>query len=139
MADIVLWPFAFFGAKPKMIVKGGLVNWGIMGDPNASLPTPEPVYYRPLFGSFGLAMPRTSVTLMSKAAVDLGVPARLGLQRQIHAVGRTRAIGKRDMVRNSTLAKITIDPETYVVKIDGEIATCEPASKLPLAQSYYCV
>jgi urease subunit alpha len=139
MADIVLWPFAFFGAKPKMIVKGGFVNWGIMGDPNASLPTPEPVYYRPLFGAFGLAQQRTSVTFMSKAAIDLGVPAKLGLQRQIHAVSKTRAISKRDMVRNDTLADITIDPETYEVRVNGEIATCEPASKLPLTQAYYCV
>jgi urease subunit alpha len=139
LADIVLWPFASFGAKPKMIVKGGFVNWGIMGDPNASLPTPEPVYYRPLFGSYGLAQPRTSVTLMSKASIDRGVPAKLGLQRQIHAVSRTRAISKLDMVRNSTLADIRINPETYEVTVDGEIATCEPAQSLPLAQAYYCV
>ncbi|SDB95239.1 urease subunit alpha [Raineyella antarctica] len=139
MADIVLWPFAFFGAKPKMIVKGGFVNWGIMGDPNASLPTPEPVYYRPLFGSFGLAMPRTSVTLMSKAAVEAGVAQKLGLQRKVHAVSKTRAISKRDMVRNNTTARISIDPETYEVRVNGEIATCEPAQSLPLTQAYYCV
>jgi urease subunit alpha len=139
LADIVLWPFESFGAKPKMIVKGGFVNWSIMGDPNASLPTPEPVYYRPMFGSYGLAQPRTSVTFMSKAAVELGVPERLGLQRQIHAVGKCRAITKHDMVRNSTLANITVDPETYVVKVDGEVATCEPAAKLPLTQSFYFV
>ncbi len=139
LADIVLWPFAFFGAKPKMVVKGGFVNWSIMGDPNASLPTPEPVYYRPMFGAYGLAQPRTSVTFMSKASIELGVPGRLGLQRQVHAVGRCRAISKRDMVRNSTLADITVDPETYEVRVDGEIATCEPATKLPLTQSYYVV
>ena len=139
LADIVLWPFASFGAKPKMIIKGGFVNWSIMGDPNASLPTPEPVYYRPMFGAYGLAQPRTSVTFMSKAAVELGVPEKLGLQRQIHAVGKCRAISKHDMVRNSTLADITVDPETYVVKVDGEVATCEPAKRLPLAQSYYVV
>jgi urease subunit alpha len=139
MADIVLWPFAFFGAKPKMIIKGGFVNWGIMGDPNASLPTPEPVYYRPLFGAFGKAQQRTSVTLLSKAAVDLDVAGKLGLQRQIHAVSKTRAISKRDMVRNDMLAKITIDPETYEVRVNDEIATCEPARKLPLTQAYYCV
>jgi urease subunit alpha len=139
LADIVLWPFASFGAKPKMIIKGGFVNWSVMGDPNASLPTPEPVYYRPMFGAYGLAQPRTSVTFMSKAAVELGVPGKLGLQRQIHAVGKCRAISKHDMVRNSTLADITVDPETYVVKVDGEVATCEPAKRLPLAQSYYVV
>ena len=110
-----------------------------MGDPNASLPTPEPVYYRPMFGACGLAQPRTSVTFMSRAAVELGVPERLGLQRQVHAVGKCRTISKRDMVRNATLADISVDPETYVVKVDGEVATCEPAARLPLSQAYYLV
>ncbi|MHB1733368.1 MAG: urease subunit alpha [Ferrimicrobium acidiphilum] len=139
LADIVLWPFASFAVKPKLIIKGGFVNWSIMGEPNASLPTPEPVFYRPMFGAFGLALPRSSFTFMSKVAVDLGVPGKLGLQRQIHAVSKTRAISKHDMVRNSTLADITIDPETYVVKVDGEVATCDPAEKLPLTQKYFCV
>lgn len=139
MADIVLWPFNSFGAKPKFIIKGGFVNWSIMGDPNASLPTPEPVYYRPMFGAFGLALPRTKYTFMSKAAVDLGVAGKLGLESKIHAVSKIRALSKHDMVRNSTLANITVDPETYVVKVDGEIATCDPAEKLPLTQKYFCV
>jgi urease subunit alpha len=139
LADIVLWPFASFAVKPKLVIKGGFVNWSVMGETNASLPTPEPVFYRPMFGAFGLALPRSSFTFMSKVAVDLGVPGKLGLQRQIHAVSKTRAISKHDMVRNSTLADITIDPETYVVKVDGEVATCDPAEKLPLTQKYFCV
>jgi urease subunit alpha len=138
-ADIVLWPISSFGAKPKLILKGGMVNWAIMGDPNASLPTPEPVYYRPMFGSYGLAQARTCVTLMSQAAVAGGVPERLGLQRKVHAVGKCRGITKRDLVRNGTLAEITIDPETYQVRVDGAVATCEPAHRLPLAQLYYLV
>jgi urease subunit alpha len=137
LADIVLWPFASFGAKPKMIVKGGLINWAIMGDSNASLPTPEPVQFRPMFGAYGLAPARTCVTLMSKAAIEAGVPAALGLRRMIHPVSRCRTIGKKDLVRNDALAQITVDHETYEVRVDGEIATCEPASRLPLSQAYY--
>ncbi len=139
LADIVLWPMASFGAKPKLIVKGGLINWGVMGDPNASLPTPEPAYYRPMFGSYGLALARTCVTLTSAAALARGVPEELGLRRRAHAVGRCRGPTKRDLVRNATLAEITVDPETYQVRVNGEVATCEPASRLPLAQSYYFV
>lgn len=139
LADIVLWPMTSFGAKPKLIVKGGMVNWAAMGDPNASLPTPQPVSYRPMFGAYGLAQARTCLTLMSQAAVAGGVPERLGLQRRVHAVGRCRGIAKRDLVRNDTLAEITVDPETYQVRVDGEVATCEPASRLPLAQAYYLV
>lgn len=139
LADIVLWPLASFGAKPKMIIKGGFVNWSVMGDPNASLPTPEPVYYRPMFGAFGSALPQTCVTFMSRAALDAGVPDRLGLRRRMHAVSRCRTVTKRDLVRNNRLAEITIDPETYTVKVDGEVATCEPAVRLPLSQSYYLV
>jgi urease subunit alpha len=139
LADIVLWPMQSFAAKPKLIVKGGMVNWAAMGDPNASLPTPEPVYYRPMFGAYGAALARTCVTLMSKAAIERGVPQKLGLRRQVHPVSRCRAIGKRDLVRNGTLARISIDPETYQVRVDGEIATCEPARRLPLSQAYYIV
>jgi len=137
LADIVLWPLATFGAKPKMIVKGGMVNWALMGDPNASLPTPEPVYYRPMFGALGGALAQTCVTLMSRAGVERGVPAQLGLRRRVHAVSGCRALGKRDLVRNGTLAKIEVDPETYEVRVDGELATCEPAVRLPLTQAYY--
>jgi urease subunit alpha len=110
-----------------------------MGDPNASLPTPEPVYYRPMFGSYGLALPRSCVTFMSGAAVERGVPEALGLQRRIHAVSRCRSVTKADLVRNGTLADIRIDPETYEVRVDGEVATCEPARRLPLTQAYYIV
>jgi urease subunit alpha len=139
LADIVLWPFATFAAKPKYIVKGGFINWAIMGDPNASLPTPEPVQYRPMFGSFGKALSRTCITLTSHVASENGVAAELGLQRTLHPVSRCRTISKLDLVRNSTLANITIDPETYQVKVDGEVATCDPAPKLPLTQAYYFV
>jgi urease subunit alpha len=139
LADIVLWPMNSFGAKPKMVVKGGFVNWALMGDPNASLPTPEPVYYRPMFGAFGLAQPRSCVTLMSGAAVAGGVPERLGLQRMVHPVSHCRSATKRDLVRNGTLADISIDPETYSVRVDGQVATSEPATRLPLAQAYYIV
>jgi urease subunit alpha len=139
LADIVLWPFATFGAKPKYVVKGGFINWAIMGDPNASLPTPEPVQYRPMFGSFGKALARTCLTLTSHAASENGVATELGLQRTLHPVSRCRTISKLDLVRNSTLANITVDPETYQVKVDGEVATCDPAPKLPLTQAYYFV
>lgn len=139
LADIVLWPINAFGAKPKLVIKGGMINWAVMGDPNASLPTPEPVYYRPMFGSYGLATARTCVTLVSRAAVQAGVPQELGLRRIIHPVSKCRGLTKRDMVRNDTLAEITIDPETYQVRVNGTIATCEPARRLPLAQLYYLV
>ena len=139
LADIVLWPFASFAAKPKMIIKGGLINWAAMGDSNASLPTTQPIRYRPMFGACGLALPRTCVTFLSQAAGAHGVAERLGLQRRIHAVANCRSVTKRDMVRNATLADIRVDPETYVVTVDGEVATCEPATRLPLTQAYYIV
>jgi urease subunit alpha len=139
LADIVLWPFASFAAKPKFIIKGGFINWGIMGDPNASLPTPEPVQYRPMFGSFGKAIARTCITLTSQAAVDNDVAGQLGLERIIYPVSRCRTISKLDLVRNTTLANITVDPETYQVKVNGEVVTSDPAEKLPLAQSYFIV
>jgi urease subunit alpha len=137
MADVVLWPIRSFGAKPKMVIKGGFVNWSIMGDPNASLPTPEPVIYRPMFGAFGPALSSTSVTLLSKAAIELGVPEKLGLKRIMHAVKNCQTVTKRDLVRNNTLAKITVDPETNVVKVDGEVVTSEPAETLCLTQKYF--
>lgn len=139
IADIVLWEFPFFGAKPKMVVKGGLVNWAEMGDPNASLPQPEPVHFRPMWGSFGKAMDRTSATFMSAAAIERGVPEQLGLNRDVYAVGKCRSISKADMVLNDRIADITIDPETREVTVDGEVATCDPAERLPLTQAYFCV
>ncbi|MGE5782411.1 MAG: urease subunit alpha [Nitrososphaerales archaeon] len=136
-ADIVMYQTPFFAAKPKMIFKGGFIAWSIMGDPNASIPTPEPVYYRPMFGAMGKAVKRTSLTLSSKAAVNLGVREKLGLEKVLHPVHNCRNIGKKDMVWNDKTPEITIDPETYEVKLDGKIATVDPAKELSLAQRYF--
>ncbi|HEU4323964.1 MAG TPA: urease subunit alpha [Roseiflexaceae bacterium] len=139
LADIVLWDPAYFGAKPKLIIKGGMIAWAPMGDPNASIPTPQPVFYRPMFGAHGRALGQTCVTFMSKAAIDLGVPERLGLQRRCVPVRGCRSVGKADMVRNSATPQIEVDPETYQVRVDGVLATCAPAERLPLTQLYYIV
>lgn len=139
LADIVLWPIAFFGAKPKLVIKGGFINWAVMGDPNASIPTPEPVYYRPMFGSFGLALPSTCITFVSKAAAELGIKEKLGLQREVMPVYNCRSLKKSDMVRNSRTPRIEVDPETYEVRVDGELATVGPAERLALTQRYYLV
>ncbi|MEN9938712.1 MAG: urease subunit alpha [Chloroflexota bacterium] len=139
LADIVLWDPAYFGAKPKMIIKGGMIAWAAMGDPNASIPTPQPVFYRPMFGAFGRALGQTSVNFMSQASIDLGVPERLGLSRRAVAVRGCRSVGKKDMVRNTATPRIEVDPDTYQVRVDGELATCEPAERLPLAQLYFLV
>lgn len=139
MADIVLWPINSFGAKPKMVIKGGMIAWALMGDPNASLPTPQPVYYRPMFGAYGQALAKTRATFMSQAAIEKGVPEKLGLQSQIFPVRRTRTVGKKDMVLNTATPKITVNPETYRVSVDGKWAHIEPAEKLPLAQLFYMV
>jgi len=136
-ADLVMYPTAFFGAKPKMIFKGGFIAWSIMGDPNASIPTPEPVYYRPMFGALGKAVKRTSLTFTSKAAVDLDVGEQLGLEKTLFPVHNCRNIGKNDMVWNNKTPEISIDPETYEVKLDGKIATVDPAKELALAQRYF--
>jgi urease subunit alpha len=136
-ADLVMYPTAFFGAKPKMIFKGGFIAWSIMGDPNASIPTPEPVYYRPMFGALGKAVKRTSLTFTSKAAVDLDVGEHLGLEKTLFPVHNCRNIGKNDMVWNNKTPEISIDPETYEVKLDGKIATVDPAKELALAQRYF--
>ena len=139
LADIVLWPILSFGAKPKMVIKGGMVSWAQMGDPNASLPTPQPVYYRGMFGQSGRAMQSTHATFMSQAGIAAGIPASLGLERRVLPVSRTRTIGKSDMVRNSALPTIEVDPETYKVSLDGHVATIDPAAKLPLTQLYFLV
>lgn len=139
LADIVLWPIDSFGAKPKMVIKGGMIAWALMGDPNASLPTPQPVYYRPMFGAFGQTLAKTRATFLSQAAIEKGVPEKLGLQSQIYPVRGTRTIGKKDMVRNSATPEITVNPETYRVSLDGKWAHIEPAEKLPLAQLFYMV
>jgi urease alpha subunit len=137
LADLVVWKPAFFGVKPELVVKGGAIAWAAMGDANASIPTPQPVLSRPMFGAFGRAIGSTAVTFVSAAALAAGVPARLGLQRRILAVGGCRRIGKRDMIHNNRLPRIEVDPETYEVRADGELLTCEPARVLPMAQRYF--
>ena len=139
LADIVLWDPAYFGAKPKMIIKGGMIAWSLMGDPNASIPTPQPVFYRPMFGALGRALGRTCVNFLSQAAIDLGVPERLGLARRAVAVKNCRSVGKAQLVRNNAMPRIEVNPETYQVFVDGVLATCEPAERLPLTQLYYLV
>jgi urease subunit alpha len=136
-ADIVMYPTSFFPAKPKMVFKGGFIAWSIMGDPNASLPTPEPVYYRPMFGALGKAVHKTSYTFMSKRGIELGVPEKLGLEKVVLPVKNCRNISKKDMVWNDATPKIDIDPETYEVKLDGKIATVDPANELAAAQRYF--
>ncbi len=137
LADLCLWKPAFFGVKPELVIKGGLIAWAQMGDPNASIPTPGPVHMRPMFGSFGGALHHTSVTFLSQAGIEAGVPAQIGLQSQIEAVVNTRTIRKTDLKLNDALPQIEVDPETYVVRADGEILTCEPATLLPMAQRYF--
>lgn len=137
LADLVVWQPAFFGVKPELIVKGGMIAWSVMGDANASIPTPQPVMYRPMFGSFGRAIGPTSVSFMSQAAVEAGVPAQLGLQKRIVAVEKCRTIGKADMIHNGATPTIEVDPESYEVRADGELLTCEPAAVLPMAQRYF--
>jgi len=137
LADLVLWKPSLFGAKPEMIVKGGTCAWAQMGDPNASIPTPQPVVMRPMFGSHGKAVGPTSIAFVSQAAVSNGIKEKYGLSKAVEAVKNTRDLGKKDMVRNDAMPKIEVDPETFVVKADGEVLTCEPAKTLPLAQSYF--
>ncbi|BCL78257.1 urease subunit alpha [Ktedonobacteria bacterium brp13] len=137
LADLVLWRPACFGAKPEMIVKGGFISWSAMGDANASIPTPQPVLYRPMFGSFGGATAATSLTFISKAALEAELPRKLGLHKQAVAVENCRHIGKANMIHNAATPNIEVDPETYEVRADGELLTCEPAQILPLAQRYF--
>jgi urease subunit alpha len=137
LADLVLWQPAMFGVKPEQVVKGGFIAWSLMGDANASIPTPQPGLYRPMFGAFGRATTATSATFISQAALDEGLPEQLGLQKTAVAVQNCRAIGKADMIHNSATPVIEVDPETYEVRADGELLTCEPASELPLAQRYF--
>jgi urease subunit alpha len=136
IADLVLWKPAFFGVKPSLIVKGGMIVAAAMGDPNASIPTPQPVHYRPMFGAFGKAL-QTSVTFVSQAALNSGALAKLGLTKPLIAVSDTRQLGKRDMKLNDALPVIEVDPETYAVRADGVLLTCEPAKVLPMAQRYF--
>jgi len=136
LADLVLWKPAFFGVKPSLILKGGMIAAAAMGDPNASIPTPQPVHYRPMFGAFGRAL-RTSVSFVSEAALANPTLAQLGLAKPLEAVKGTRSVKKKDMVHNGWQPKIEVDPETYEVRADGELLVCEPASVLPLAQRYF--
>jgi urease subunit alpha len=139
VADIVLWPTNTFGVKPKLVVKGGLIVWAAMGDPNASIPTPEPVLLRPMFAAYGRAVARTSITFVSEAAVEAGLPERLGLERWVEPVRGCRTIGKAQMVRNDATPEIRVDPETYQVSVDGKPATVEAADEVAMSQLYYIV
>ena len=137
LADIILWRPAFFGVKPSLIIKGGMIAAAPMGDPNASIPTPQPVHYRYMFGSMGAARTATSVSFVSQAGIDSGLGGRLGLQKRLVAVKNTRGIGKKDLVLNDYLPRIEVDPQTYEVRADGQLLTCKPANVLPMAQRYF--
>lgn len=137
MADLVLWKPALFGVKPEMILKGGFILASKMGDANASIPTPQPVVYTNMFGAYGLARKRTCISFVSGAAYDAGIKERLNLQRQVLPVEHCRDIGKKDMKNNDVIAYIQVDPETYEVRVDGELITCKAAEELSLAQRYY--
>jgi len=138
LADLVLWTPAFFGVKPDLVLKMGTIAAAAMGDPNASIPTPQPVHYRPMFGAFGKAMTRSSVTFVSRYAYENGIKERLGLDRVVLPVENTRGgISKASLIHNSATPEIEVDPETYEVRADGELLTCAPADVLPMAQRYF--
>ena len=136
-ADLVIWKPAFFGVKPALILKGGFIAMAAMGDPNASIPTPQPVHYRPMFGSYGGALARGSLTFVSQAGLAAGIGQRFGLHKTLAAVKGVRGITKRDMVHNGYLPRMDVDPQTYAVRADGQLLTCEPASSLPMTQRYF--
>ena len=136
-ADLVVWRPAFFGIKPSLILKGGFIAMAAMGDPNASIPTPQPVHYRPMFGSFGGALPRGSLTFMSGAALNSGLPDRLGLRKTVSPVKGCRSVSKHHMVHNAYLPTMEVDAQTYQVRADGVLLTCEAATVLPMAQRYF--
>ena len=137
LADLVLWKTPFFGVKPQLVLKGGLIVGAEMGDPNASIPTPQPVLFRPMFGAYGRALSSTSLTFVSRAALEAAIPRRLGLQKRVVAVDHCRGLTKRDMVNNDALPHIEVDSDTYDVRADGELLKCEPAQTLPMAQRYF--
>ncbi len=137
LADLVLWSPAFFGVKPDMIIKGGSIVAAQMGDPNASIPTPQPVHYRPMFGAFGRARTASSVVFVSKAAMENGLRQKLGVEKQFVAVENTRKLSKKDMIHNDATPNIEVDAETYEVRADGKLLVCEPAKVLPMAQRYF--
>ncbi|MFW5666560.1 MAG: urease subunit alpha [Coleofasciculus sp.] len=137
LADLCLWKPAFFGVKPEIVIKGGMIAWSQMGDANASIPTPQPIHSRPMFGSFGGAIAATSLTFVSQAALDRDIAKQLKLQKPAVAVSNTRQVSKRDMKLNDALPEMEVDPETYQVRADGELLICEPAKSLPMAQRYF--
>jgi len=137
LADLVLWRPGLFGAKPELVLKGGFIAWAQMGDANASIPTPQPVAMRPMFGAFGGAVGATSVAFVSKGALEAGVAERYRLRKRVEAVRGCRGLGKKDMRMNDALPHIEVDPETYEVKADGVLLTSEPAARLSLAQRYF--
>jgi urease subunit alpha len=136
LADLVLWRPSHFGVKPSLVLKGGMISWALMGDANASIPTPQPVHYRPMFGAFGRGL-KTSVTFVSQAALQSGSLDRLGLEKPLLAVENCRSVKKADMVHNHWQPNISVDPQTYEVVADGELLRCEPATLLPMAQRYF--
>jgi len=136
-ADLVIWKPAFFGVKPALILKGGTIAMAAMGDPNASIPTPQPVHYRPMFGAFGRSLAKSSITFVSQAALAAGLPGRYGLSKQVSAVKNIRGVRKQHMVHNGYAPKMEIDAQTYAVRADGQLLTCEPAAVLPMAQRYF--
>ena len=136
LADLVLWKPAFFAIKPALILKSGFIAAAPMGDANASIPTPQPVYYRPMFGAYGSASAQTSMTFMSQAAIDAKVPEKIGMTRMVSACRNTRNISKADMIHNNWQPKIEVDAQTYEVRANDELLTCAPATTLPLAQLY---
>lgn len=137
LADLILWKPAFFGVKPSLIIKGGAIAAAPMGDANASIPTPQPVHYRPMFGAYGDTCVRTSLSFVSQAALDAGIKESVGLRRPLSAVRNTRNITKKDLLLNDAMPKIEVDPQTYEVRADGQLLTCEPATEVPLAQRYF--
>jgi urease subunit alpha len=136
-ADLVIWKPAFFGIKPAIVMKGGFIALAAMGDPNASIPTPQPVYYRPMFGSFGGALAKGSLTFVSQAGLQAGVGKRYGLAKTLSAVKNIRSVGKKDMIHNAYTPRMEVDAQTYVVRADGMLLTCEPAASLPMTQRYF--
>lgn len=137
LADLVIWNPAFFGVKPELILKGGMIAFSVMGDPNASIPTPQPSVYRPMFASFGAAKYKTSITFVSTSAYNQGIQNKLALKKLVKPISGTRSITKKDMVYNGETPKIDVDPQTYEVKVDGQLITCEPAKTVPMAQRYF--
>ena len=137
LADLCLWKPGLFGAKPEMVIKGGTIAWAQMGDPNASIPTPQPVYMRPMFGAYGKAVGGTSVAFVSGAAVADGIGEKYGLEKGVVAVSGCRSVSKKDMVHNSNTPDVQVDPETFEVVADGEKLSCDPVNVVPLAQRYF--